>query len=197
MRRIGYRQVHPLICNFFPNILAKLHPFVHWELGPRPNTQLPSRIILDTPILDTIRICPNSLSGERTGNCIPIILILTKTSSIAIKIKKYYLTLSFIIQQVCLELYHVYHSRFQGYLDQLLIYVKKSISLSSCQAHLATQSNIGSIISYRVLCSRTMTPCTKTKEEVLKMRTQYKGVRKKQDLIPLGQVQVVPKLVCS
>ena len=37
-------------------------------------------------------------------------------------------------------------------------------------------------------------PFTKTKEEVLKMITHYQGVRKTQDLIPLGQVGVCAKI---
>ena len=116
------------------------------------------------PILDTTCIHPNSLLRERTGNCITIIHINTKTSSIAIEIKNYYLTLLFLFQQVFVELYHLCQPIFQVYLYQLLIYFKKTISLSTCQSHSDNKSNIWSIGSYMVLCSRTMTPLRQNKE---------------------------------
>ena len=76
---------------------------------------------LDTPILEATHIHPDYISGERTGNCITIIHIHTKTSIITIKIKNHELNLLFLFQQVCVELYHLYQSIFQGYLAQMLI----------------------------------------------------------------------------
>ena len=72
--------------------------------------------------------------------------------------------------------------------------MKKTISLSACHSHSATQSNIGTISSYTVLCLRTMTPFHQNKGGSAQDDNILTRCQENQDLITLSQVGVCTKI---